>query len=867
MASTHDHPAAAAPPEEPQVPAAAEHITQVPAATEHITQEPPTAESVTAETAWKEPAAGEPAPGEPAAPGGTSLREILWRPLPLLLVGVLITVGLGFAATRLQTDASASLLMDTNSAAYHDQVQFAALFGGDPVVVLAEPVPGQQLLTPGHMVGLAQLEGDLSRLPGVSRVYGPGTLVNTFATVVTQRALQLCTAEGQKGEQLALAAAKAKKKPATAQDQAATQAFDAAVKACAQGLAARYPSLSLPALNNPAFYNQLLLESNGSVRPFWQAVLPTPGRALITVRMRRTASLDEVTTVQRTVGQALLGPRQQTITAQTGQQATVPTMAGNLTGLRFTVSGTPVLMASLAASSRGSLKLLLPAALVAMLVLTLLVLRVPFRLLAVLIAAVAGVWTAGAAALLHLPLTPATLVVLPVVLGLATDYVLQSVNRLVEGEGGPADRFQQMTTAILPATGIAAAATAAGVLAFSVSSVPLVRQFGLFLALGVAMSWLCTLIVGMPLLSALAWRPRPKPRVPSWSWLARPVRAPALLLLPAILVGIAGWATLPLTRVQTNPDLLLPPGSAAVADAHTVARQVGYAGELDLVVTGPDVTRPDVVAWMGVTEQKLDGAGLHAVNGLPGFLLSFNYGKPPSQQTTRTILTRLPHYFTQSVVSQDGHTALITFGQRSVASLTEDTHLIDRIGQVTAHPPAGFRAYPAGLAVVAASALHALVSDQVLLNLLALAVVLAVLLAALRRPLLALLAVLPTVVAAGWAMGAEYLLGIEATPITILLSGVVVAFATEFSVLWLSRYRAERAQGTEPGDAAETASRRIGPAIVAAALTLIAGFAALALSPVPMLRGFGLWCAADLAFATLAVLLVLPSLTPRVAAR
>jgi predicted RND superfamily exporter protein len=342
---------------------------------------------------------------------------------------------------------------------------------------------------------------------------------------------------------------------------------------------------------------------------------------------------------------------------------------------------------------------------------------------------------------------------------------------------------------------------------------------------------------------------------------------PALLLLPVILVGLAGWATLPLTKVQTNPDLMLPPGSAAVANAHTVAGQVGYAGELDLVVTGPDVTRPDVVAWMGVTEQKLDGAGtgLHAVNGLPGFLLSFNYGKPPSQQTTRTILTRIPRYFTQSVVSKDGHTALITFGQRSVASLSQDTQLIDRIGRVTAHPPAGFRAYPAGLAVVAASALHALVRDQVLLNLLALAVVLAVLLIALRRPLLALLAVLPTVVAAGWAMGAEYLLGIEATPITILLSGVVVAFATEFSVLWLSRYRAERAQGAEPGDAATVASRRIGPAIIAAALALIAGFAALTLSPVPMLRGFGLWCAADLAFATVAVLLVLPSLTPRVA--
>jgi hypothetical protein len=35
-----------------------------------------------------------------------------------------------------------------------------------------------------------------------------------------------------------------------------------------------------------------------------------------------------------------------------------------------------------------------------------------------------------------------------------------------------------------------------------------------------------------------------------------------------------------------------------------------------------------------LTEQKLDGVGtgLHAVNGLPGFLLSFNYGKPPASR-------------------------------------------------------------------------------------------------------------------------------------------------------------------------------------------------------------------------------------------
>jgi predicted RND superfamily exporter protein len=805
-------------------------------------------------------------------PGGTRRRASRgWlaaggkRPMTMLVAGVVLTLGLGFATTRLQTDASASLLMDTSSAAYHEQAQFARLFGADPVVVLAQPAAGQQLLTPAHVVGLAQLEGELARLPGVSKVYGPGTLVNTFATLVTQRALQLCTTEGNQGRQRAVAAARARHESASAQASAGSKAFTAAVRACARGLAARYPSLSMPALNNPSFYDQLLLEPGGSVRPFWRAVLPTPSRALLTVRLKPDASLADVSGVQRAVSQAQSGAKQQTVTAQTGQQAKVPTMAGNLAGLRFTTSGTPVLMASLASATRGSLAYLLPAALAAMLVLTLLVLRVPYRLLAVLLAALAGVWTAGAAALAGLPLTPATLAVLPVVLGLGTDYLLQSVNRLAEEEGTPAARIRQMTRAILPATGIAAAATAAGVLAFSVSGIPLVRQFGLFLALGVAICWLSTVLIGLPLLSLLTWRARPgrARRVPEWAWLARPARIPVLALVPLIVAGIAGWGALSLTRIQTDPAKLLPPGSAAVSAARDVARQVGYAGELDLVVTGPNVTRPDVVAWMGAVQQRLDGHGLSAVNGLPGFLLAFNYGKPPSQQTASAILSRLPRYFSQSVISPDHRTAVITFGQTSVASLAQDTQLIDRIGRLTAHPPAGYRAYPAGLAVIAASALHALIGAQVMLNLLALGVVLVVLLAAFRRPLLALLAALPTAVAAGWATGAEYLAHVEATPITILLSGVVVAFATEFSVLWLSRYRAERAGGTGAGEAAEIASRRIGPAIVAAALTLAAGFAALSLSPVPMLRGFGLWCAADLALATVAVLIVLPPLAPR----
>jgi len=124
--------------------------------------------------------------------------------------------------------------------------------------------------------------------------------------------------------------------------------------------------------------------------------------------------------------------------------------------------------------------------------------------------------------------------------------------------------------------------------------------------------------------------------------------------------------------------------------------------------------------------------------------------------------------------------------------------------------------------------------------------------------------VLPTAVAAGWATGLLFLLHVASSPITVLLAGVVVAFATEFSVLWLTRYDAALKAGAGAAQASGEASLRVGPAIVASALALVVGFGVLAISPVPMVRDFGLWSGADLLLATLAVLVLLPPMARRV---
>jgi hydrophobe/amphiphile efflux-3 (HAE3) family protein len=773
------------------------------------------------------------------------------------MLALLLSAGSVVGLTRLHPDARVDLLIDPNAGAFKDQALFADTFGADPVVVMAKPAPGSSLITPDHIVGLSHLEGKLHLAAGVKKVYGPGTLVNTLAISTTTILLNVCAQEGKTAEAAARQQAIAAGKSAAQQDQAAQQAFQQAVSACAQRYAKAFPSLGVPAVNNPTFIQGVLLEPDAQhVRPFWTWALPDTQHAVITVRLNRNASLDQVRRVMDIVS-----------------SASTSSDLKELHDLRFTASGSPALTLSVADSILRSLALLVPLALVAVLIVALLTLG-GSMLLTIVVSALGALWTAGIAGFLGLPVTPATLVVVPVVLGLATDYLIQSVNRVMETQGSIEERLTVAARRILPSTGLAAAATAAGMLAFVASGIPLIRQFGLFMALGVAMAYVANYLVGLPLLLLIGRRfPRALAgsgfRAAAGRRIARIGALAPAAALAVVVIGLAGWAALPATRIETDPAQLVPAADVALTQAEEVRKEVGLTGEIDLLVQGPDPAAPDAVKWLdqvGRQAAAQSGGDLKPLESLPGFLAGFNQGTLPDPERSALILSRIPSYFSGAVYDKSQGLALAIFGLTHVTSVERDHALVSGLDHL-GPPPSGYRAFPAGLAVVADRALSELQGEQLRLTGLSVGLILVVLLLAYRRPVPAILAILPTVVAAGAATGLLFLvdsvLGQRSSPITILLGGVVVAFATEFGVLWLARYRSERRDGIEPTDAARRASTGVGPAIAASALALVAGFAVLAISPVPSVRDFGIWSAFDLLLATAAVLTLLPPLARR----
>jgi hypothetical protein len=112
------------------------------------------------------------------------------------------------------------------------------------------------------------------------------------------------------------------------------------------------------------------------------------------------------------------------------------------------------------------------------------------------------------------------------------------------------------------------------------------------------------------------------------------------------------------------------------------------------------------------------------------------------------------------------------------------------------------------------------------------------------------------------AVGASSLIvglaGIQLSPLTTVSGPLVIASCTEFSVLILGRYMEERQSGRASRDASDTAAARTGRAFFTSAATTIGGFAVLMVSPLPLLRDFGLVVTLNVAIALLAALVVMP---------
>jgi hypothetical protein len=366
--------------------------------------------------------------------------------------------------------------------------------------------------------------------------------------------------------------------------------------------------------------------------------------------------------------------------------------------------------------------------------------------------------------------------------------------------------------------------------------------------------------------------------------LAFSIAAPGRVLAVAALVAILGWGVG--TRIPVISDIrqLVPRDLPALQNVDELEQATGISGLTYVTVTAPDLTEPAVISWMHDFEQRVLAG--HGYGGpypscrdeqteicpeisLPDFLYAGGQATP-SRQRIRTSLRLLPPYVAQALVTTDpdtgkpGNTGVITFGIK-VMPFDQQKELIDDIrAQVDPpgtgdDPPPGVSTQVLGLPVLAADANSALSGSRYLVTVAGLLAVALVLIAAYRSASRALVPLIPIVLATGWSSLVLWVAGVPLNPMSATLGALVIAIATEFSVLLSARYHEERRRGGTMGEALRRAYARTGAAVLASGITAIAGFAVLVFTDIRMLRDFGLVTVFDLGVALVGVLLVLPA--------
>jgi uncharacterized protein len=785
---------------------------------------------------------------------------------------------------------------------------------------LSGNVPAGALATEGGANGPC---GQLARARTVKVVFGPGTFINEAASQIDEQLTaqtRQVEAQAKQAERAVTHAALARGLSAAQARTLGRQASKITIARFQESLvtlALKYGLTSRPSVNDANFVSALVFDSSkpaGTPKQRFAYLFPSRDAALVSVRMKAGLSEAQRTRTIDLIRQALAMKQWQLQHGGsyllTGEPVIVAELTGSIThSIELLLLAVLLVMAATLGLVFLGRPRLLPLAL------ALLAVALTFGALS----AVGASLTMASIAVLPVLVGLAVDYAIQF-----QSRVGETFERDPPAAGSAAEeipaRIARAAATGAPTIATAGAASAAAMLVLLLSPVPMVRGFGVLLVVGVAIALLCALTAGAAALTLragaesgagaraglglgsgvragagtgegprllgpieAAWRGarellanNPLTRLVARVALVGAVRRPGRVLGVGLALAVLGWGLDTQTRVETDITKLVPQSLSSLQALSALERTTGVGGEIDLMVSGSDLAKPATIEWMSAYQSAvLKRFGYSATRGCgkarlcPAFSLPDLFqrqsagtaaGAKLSQEEVGGLLSVIPPYFSQDVITPDRRVATLAFGIR-LMSLDRQQQLIEEMS-AELHPPAGVGAQLVGLPVLAARS-GSQVGDpwrRLETLLVGLAAVALVLLVAFRGDLRRVLVPLaPIALATGWSALILFAVRVPLNPMSVTLGALVIAISTEFSVLLSERHRQELLAGHDTIEALRRSYRRTGAAVAASGVTAIAGFGVLVLSDIRMLRDFGLVTLIDLSVSLLGVLVALPA--------
>jgi hydrophobe/amphiphile efflux-3 (HAE3) family protein len=762
----------------------------------------------------------------------------------VLAVGGLITVVLGYGITNLEFATGQDSYLNKSDQVYKDSVAYQKLFGGQAMVTLVTMDEGhtvEELFTPENIAQWNSVEKELRDSGKIVDVVSPLTAMEFNDALVN-------SPTGNPAESVAgkILLAATEREP-TAEGKA-TRSADSAVTL--ERLTA------VPAdertLDNPAYVNLLLLDNTGAIRKPLLANFPDDRHAQMIVRLPGNASIKDE------------GAAADTVEAAADKL--------EFDNASIVTTGAPVLLKNINDYLTGGMLSLGAIAIAVMALILLILFSVRWRLLALFVVVIGVVWAFGIVGYLGIPLTIVTIAGLPVMLGIGIDYAIQMHARVEEEV--VVDRadhpIQETSRNLGPALLVVTFDAIFAFAALYFAKVPMLRQFGLLLAVGVATICVNSIVGPLAILGIREYtsptkrkdfRAGPLGRLVVWLG-GLSAGTAVWLAAGSLVIFAAGIVVEDKLVIQTDPIQWVNQESQVVKDLDVLDRETGSSSELGVYVQAKRDFSDETVAFVDdFTRSQIEQypetlltassivevvSDLSEVDGAPHVT--------PTGEEVQAAYDAAPEAVKTSTGAPGALNIVFRTGPGGLDSRAEVVREIRR----TVEPPAGIRATPSGLAVVGVGLLDNLEANRILLTYLAILFVFLFLTVRLRSVARALLSLVPVLIAVGAASLFAYLLDLKLSPMTAVGGPLVVAACTEFTSLILLRFVEERRRGFTPRAAIEVTASRTGRAFFVSALAAVAGVAVIATSSLPLLRDFGLVVGLNVAVALLSALVVLP---------
>jgi predicted RND superfamily exporter protein len=799
----------------------------------------------------------------------------------VLAVVAAITLVLGIGATRIQFATGQDSYLNPDSQIALDNVEFQDNFGGETVILLFSAQDGHDisdLYLGANLDELRRLNTELATVDNVFSVITPLTSLtysDALIADVGQTALLTAPARDEAGAD------------ARGADISTSLARLGQIPADERGLD---PAVG-GAQPNPDWIDLLIFDNTGVELVDGVPQLPAdPDRG---IRLSLASSFPNQ---QTAVGGVVLNGNLD-LDAQSVATKELLTIleTAQFEGFDLTITGSPVYLKEINDYLKGGMLTLGLVAFAVMAIILAVMFRVRWRLLPLLSVLFGVAWTFSILGWIGIDLSLVTISGLPILIGLGIDFAIQIHNRVEEevvldrAEHPIAETVANLAPPLF-------AATFAGVVAFlalRLSRVPMIRDFGVLLAIGVIVLVILGIGLTASVLGIREWTVPTEKR--GRSLVERivvklgglPTKAGLGLLIASVFLFVGGILVEGRTKIESDPIKWIDQSSEVVSDVGRLETETGFSTTLGVIVKANNVfdqdvidlihdftqaaeERPEVVSSssyvntmakiiqvpgatpIAPSEQDIVGAAAAANDRTPDIARAL---ATPDQTATQINLRLAPASLEERAVLVDELKADLDDRIDALeASLDADSVLLVDLpaGQQAVH------ATPAGLATIGIGLLDNLSSNRAALTYLALSLAGLFLVLRFRSFSRALLALVPVFLAVGTSSLIVGLLGIQLSPLTTVSGPLIIASCTEFSVLIFGRYLEERESGLEPREASDTAAARTGRAFFTSAVTTIGGFAVLMVSPLPLLRDFGLIVTLNVSIALLAALVLMP---------